>query len=197
MPDNPRSCIIRLLKDTVEPGDTTAIFKIDSGGSWFCTFSTKEIANTVIQSDFSSLETKLIVSRTEFDIANVNLNLIVCEPFMRKVVKDKDIVGINLSGICDNCKISVFPDDSTGILTTDKSIDKFLYFIDLYGKGTSSILKKTKTRGIWLGAWKDRKDNYIFGIDFVDSMKIIDIKTGNITKDDMWQRIYVKFEKKC
>ncbi|CAC5407273.1 unnamed protein product [Mytilus coruscus] len=113
-----------------------------------------------------------------------------------KVVKEKDIVGINLPGTCENCKISVFADDSTGILTSDKSITKFLYLIDLYGKGTGSKLNKTKTRGIWLGAWKNRKDNYRFGIDFVDSMKIIGIKTGNdITQDDIWQPIYIKFEK--
>lgn len=53
---------------------------------------------------------------------------------------------------------------TAGILTTDKSINTFLYLlvIDLYGKGTGSKLNKTKTRGIWLGGWKDRKYNYRF-----------------------------------
>lgn len=65
VPDNPRSCIICLLKDVVEPGDITAIFRLDSGGSWFCTFSSEDVASTVIQSDFSTLDTKLIVSRAD------------------------------------------------------------------------------------------------------------------------------------
>jgi len=40
-------------------------------------------------------------------------------------------------------------------------------------------LNKNKNKGIWLGAWKDRKDNYKFGIDFVNSLKIIGFKIGN------------------
>jgi hypothetical protein len=54
-----------------------------------------------------------------------------------------------------------FADDSTGILTTDKSIKKFLYLINLFGNVASgSKLNKNKTKGLFLGAWKDRKDNY-------------------------------------
>ena len=90
-----------------------------------------------------------------------------------------------------------FADDSTGILTTDKSIKKFLYLINLFGKlASGSKLNKNKTKGLWLGAWKDRKDNYIFGIDFVDCIKIVGFKIGNnVTQDDIWHPMYVKFEK--
>ena len=41
-----------------------------------------------------------------------------------------------------------FADDSTGILTTDKTIKKFLYLINLFGKlASGSKLNKNKTKG--------------------------------------------------
>jgi hypothetical protein len=58
-------------------------------------------------------------------------------------------------------------------------------------------LNKNKTKGLWLRAWNDRKDNYIFGIDFVEYIQIIGFKIGNnVTQDDIWHPIDVKFENK-
>jgi hypothetical protein len=71
-----------------------------------------------------------------------------------------NIEGLKLPGSPEQCKIVVFSDDSTGILTTDKSINKFLYLINLFGRlASGSKLNTNKTKGLWLGAWKDRKDN--------------------------------------
>ena len=95
------------------------------------------------------------------------LYVLCLEPFAIKVRNDSSITGVNLPGSTDTSKITLFADDSTGVLTDDKSIDRFLYLIDLFGKATGSRLNKNKTKGLWLGAWKDRKDNYRFGIDFV------------------------------
>ena len=61
--------------------------------------------------------------------------------------------GLKLPGSPEQCKIAVFADDSTGILTTDKSIKNFLYLINLFGKlASGSTLSKNKTNGLWLGA---------------------------------------------
>jgi hypothetical protein len=51
----------------------------------------------------------------------------------------------------------------------------------LFGKLASGSIKlnKNKTKGLWLGAWKDRKDHYNFGIDFVECIKIVGFKIGN------------------
>ena len=71
-----------------------------------------------------------------------------------------------------------------------------MYLINLFGKASGSKLNKNKTKGLLLGAWKDRKDNYKFGIDFVECIKIVGFKIGNnIRQDDIWHPIYVKFEK--
>ena len=57
-------------------------------------------------------------------------------------------------------------------------------------------MNKNKTKGIWLEAWKDRKDNYKFCIDFVNSLKIIGFKIGNyFTEVDNWNPLYIKYEK--
>ena len=123
------------------------------------------------------------------------LYIMCLEPFARKIRNDKDIVGVKLPGSPDECKISLFADDSTGILCNDNSIKKFLYWIELFGKASGSKLNKEKTKGLWLGAWKYRKDNYRFGIQFVDILKIVGIKFGNVTQDDVWNPVLLKFEK--
>ena len=42
----------------------------------------------------------------------------------------------------------------------------------LIGKASGPKLNKNKTfKGLWLGTWKDRKDNYRFSIDFVKFIK--------------------------
>jgi hypothetical protein len=46
----------------------------------------------------------------------------------------------------------------------------------LIGKASGPKLNKNKTKGLWLGTWKDRKDNYRFGIDFVEFIKIVGFK---------------------
>ena len=65
------------------------------------------------------------------------------------------------------------------------------------GKASGSKLKKNKTKRLWIRAWNDRKDNYRFGIDFVEYIQIVGFKIGNnVTQDDICHPIYVKFENK-
>lgn len=65
VPDNPRTWIIRTLKAVIDPHDITAIFKCDIGGAWFSTFTSTEVADKVISSDYSSLDSKVNVSRAD------------------------------------------------------------------------------------------------------------------------------------
>jgi hypothetical protein len=67
-----------------------------------------------------------------------------------------------------------------------------------FGKASGSKLKKkNKTKRLWIRAWNDRKDNYRFGIDFVEYIQIVGFKIGNnVTQDDICHPIYVKFENK-
>ena len=155
-----------------------------------------DLSSSILVNNFISSPVKITRSVKQGCSLSPLLYVLCLEPFAKKVREDSDIVGLRLPGSPEECKISLYADDSTGILTTDKSINKFLYMIDLFGRGSGSKLNKSKTKGKWLGFWKNRKDNYRFGIDFVDSIKIIGIKFGNVSEDDIWNPIYVKIEKK-
>ena len=138
-----------------------------------------DLTSCIIVNNFISQPVKISRSVKQGCSLSPLLYVLCLEPFVRKVCKDKYIEGLMLPGSPEQCNISVFADDSTGILTNDKSIKKFLYLINLFGKASGSKLNKNKTKGLWLEAWKDRKDNYKFGIDFVEYIKIIGFKIGN------------------
>jgi hypothetical protein len=76
------------------------------------------------------------------------LYILCLEPFIRKVCLDREIKGIQLPGSNISCKISAFVDDSTGIMTDDYSINKFLHWLNLFGEASGSMLNKNKTKGI-------------------------------------------------
>ena len=53
----------------------------------------------------------------------MTFSVLCLEPFIRKVCMDNEIKGINLPESHIQYKISAFADDSTGILTDDKSME--------------------------------------------------------------------------
>lgn len=64
-PVNTRTWIIRALKNIVNPDDVTAIFKVDIGGIWYTTSTTEDIADKVINSNFTLLDIRVTVSRAD------------------------------------------------------------------------------------------------------------------------------------
>jgi len=122
------------------------------------------------------------------------LYVLILEPFARKIREDSTIEGIKLPGQSDFAKLSLYADDSTGILSSELSIKKLLHYCHLYGKASGAKLNKMKTKGIWLGKWKSRSD-HPFGISWIDKIKIVGIMFGDVSPDDVWQPIFSKFEK--
>ena len=117
-----------------------------------------DLTSCIIVNNFISQPEKISRSVKQGCSLSPLLYVLCLEPFVRKVCKDKDFEGLKLPGSPEQCKISVFADDSTGILTTDKSIKKFVHLINLFGKASGSKLNKKKPpKGLWLGAWKDEK----------------------------------------
>ena len=60
----------------------------------------------------------------------------------------------------------------------------------LIGKASGPKFNKNKTfKGLWLGAWKDRKDNYRFSIDFVKFIKNFGLKflLHSLVKDMLYR----------
>jgi len=123
------------------------------------------------------------------------LYVLILEPFARKVREDPSIIGIKLPGKSDSAKISLYADDSTGILCSEESIGKLLYYCELYGKASGVKLNKLKSKGVWLGKWKNRSD-HPFGISWIEKHKIVGIVLGNnVTADDIWHPILLRFNK--
>ena len=90
-----------------------------------------DLTSCIIVNNFISQPVKISRSVKQGCSLSPLLYVLCLEPFVRKVCKDKDIEGLKLPGSPEQCKISVFADDSTGMLTTHKSIKKCLYLTRL------------------------------------------------------------------
>ena len=55
------------------------------------------------------------------------LYVLLLEPFARKVRQDNEIIGVKLPGTSDRVKIILYVDDSTGVCSTEKSIDRLIF----------------------------------------------------------------------
>ncbi|MES9885145.1 MAG: reverse transcriptase domain-containing protein [Sedimenticola sp.] len=114
------------------------------------------------------------------------LYVLCFEPFAVKIRKDDSIKGITVPGKGSDIKISMYADDNTGILTTDKSIKKYLYWAKLFGRISGSKINYNKSKGIFFGKWKNRSD-HPFGISWAKNHKIFGYHFGHDnTEDDIW-----------
>ena len=86
------------------------------------------------------------------------LYILCMEPFANKIRKDKMIEGLKLPGSNNECKISQYADDTNIIITSKDSVRKVLIICELYGLVSGAKLNKDKSKGIWLGAWKNNSD---------------------------------------
>ncbi|KAI8484945.1 hypothetical protein Bbelb_373520 [Branchiostoma belcheri] len=86
------------------------------------------------------------------------LYAISLEPFAATVRKDPEIHGLCLPG-GHEVKLSMDADDNSAVLTTDGSIVKLFSVVELYNKGSGSLLNMGKCEGLWLGRWKNRPDS--------------------------------------
>ena len=86
------------------------------------------------------------------------LYAISLEPFAVTVRKDPEIRGLRLPG-GQEVKLSMYADDNSAVLTTDGSIVRLFKVVELYNKGSGSLLNMDKCEGLWLGRWKNRPDS--------------------------------------
>lgn len=123
------------------------------------------------------------------------LYVICFEPFANKIRSLTDIQGLKLPGTKLETKISLYADDSTGIFTNDSSVNKYLYWVGLFGKVSGSKINYSKSKGLYLGKWKTRSD-HPFGISWVKFHKILGFNFGTgYNVDDDWSKVFLKFSK--
>ena len=95
------------------------------------------------------------------------LYVLALEPLLDKIRQNSEIIGVKLPGTDDSAKISGFADDGLGFCTSDASIKALLKMYDYFGKASGSKLNVSKTKGIFLGKWKNRSD-HPFGISWIE-----------------------------
>lgn len=122
------------------------------------------------------------------------LYVLCFETFANKIRNSGEIKGLKLPGSKLELKLSMYADDSTGIFTSETSIQYFFYYIKLFGKVSGSKINYNKSKGMFLGKWKNRSD-HPFGISWVKYHKILGYVFGfNFSVDDIWANLFLKFD---
>ena len=73
-----------------------------------------------------------------------------------KIRQDKEIQGIKIFG--KELKLSQFADDTTLLNSNCNSVKKAITVLDNFGDISSLKLNPSKTKALWLGSWRHRKD---------------------------------------
>jgi len=121
------------------------------------------------------------------------LYILVLEPFLRRIMIEQRIEGLSIPGVSHTLKYIAFADDVNNIFTSEKSIHYVFEICKLYSQVSGSKLNVSKTKGIWLGKWKERSD-HPFGISWIDSYKFYGLYFGNENYlEENWNKIFLKF----
>ena len=121
------------------------------------------------------------------------LYVICFEPFAHKIRTLNEIKGLKLPGSNSEVKLSLYADDSTAILTTECSIQKYIYWVKIFGKISGAKINYDKSKGLCLGKWKSRSD-HPFGISWIKHHKILGYYFGyDFGQDDIWSKIFLNF----
>ena len=141
------------------------------------------------------ISTEFIFSRGVRQGCPLSPLLYVCciEPFSNKIRTNPDIKGLPIPGDDRESKITQYADDNTMTLIDVKSMAICFDLFELYARASGSELNRGKTKGIWLGKFKDRGDTP-FGIEWISKMKMLGIffGHGNLNGDN-WNRIFKGF----
>lgn len=121
------------------------------------------ICSSVIVNNFISEPLKICRGVRQGCALSPLLYVLVLEPFANQVRLDCNIKDLSLPGSDSIAKISLYADDSTGILTDLQSVKRMLEKCKLFGKASEAKLNVSKTKGMFLGKWKTRSD-HPFGI---------------------------------
>ena len=73
-----------------------------------------------------------------------------------KIRQDKEIQGIKIFG--NELKLSQFADDTTLLNSNCNSVKKAIAVLDNFGDISGLTLNPSKTKALWLGSWRHRKD---------------------------------------
>ena len=88
------------------------------------------------------------------------------------ITTSPDIEGVPLPGGGRVFKCSGYADDTSIVATTDASMQATFDIYAQYERASGAKLNRGKSKGLWLGAWKDWQDTP-FGIKWVKELSLL------------------------
>ncbi len=104
------------------------------------------------------------------------LYILALEPLGCALRADPNITGVKLPGGTE-ARVSMYADDTTLILSDDRSVTESFRVIERYERASGAKLNQQKSHGVYLGKWRGRLDGPV-DIAWVNSAKIIGIHFG-------------------
>lgn len=113
------------------------------------------------------------------------LFILSIEMLANRIRRSQDVEGISINGV--EVKVSLYADDMTIFLRNERSLAACLSILDEFRIASGLEINFNKTKMMWIGAWKNRRDS-CNGIQAEVELKILGTKfsaTKNCYKDNM------------
>ena len=78
------------------------------------------------------------------------------------------IAGVHLPNSAQELRVSGYADYTTVVITTDKLLPAVFTVYRQYEVGSGAMLNRSKSKGLWLGAWKHHSDS-LAGLDWYNT----------------------------
>ena len=78
------------------------------------------------------------------------------------------IAGVHLPNSAQELRVSGYADYTTVVITTDKLLPAVFTVYRQYEVGSGAMLNRSKSKGLWLGAWKHHSDA-LAGLDWYNT----------------------------
>ena len=126
------------------------------------------------------------------------LYIIQAEPMAQAIRNNTKIKGIKIPTVDKlfEAKISMFADDTVLYHQTEQSIEEAFKIINMYCKASGAKLNMHKTKGLYIGSWKEKEPAYK-QIKWVPNFKGLGTVFGyNIDYEQLWMQKFFKFKNK-
>ena len=124
------------------------------------------------------------------------LYILQAEPMAQTIRKSDKIQGIYLPSEHDQleAKISLFADDTQLFHRSERSIKHAFDILSIYCKASGARLNMTKTKGLYIGSWKD-KEPTMRDIKWVQNVTGLGAEFGyQINYETIWMQKFAKFK---
>ena len=132
----------------------------------------------ILVNDFLSRPVFLRRGVRQGDALSPLLYVLCVEVLACKIRASENIRGFLLPGARGlQFKVAQYADDTTAIVKDYRSLVCLFEAISLYERGTGAKLNRSKTKAMWLGAWKNCRDEPL-GLTWVRKVKILGVVLG-------------------